>query len=47
MKLYFSPGTRAFPILWALEELGAEYELNHLNLKKGEQQSEEYKRINP
>ena len=30
MILYHSPGTRAFPVLWALEELGFPYELKSL-----------------
>jgi glutathione S-transferase len=47
MILYYSPKTRAFPILWTLEELGAEYELKFLNLGAGEQKSDEYRRVNP
>jgi glutathione S-transferase len=45
--LYYSQGTRVFPVLWTLEELNAKYELVVLDLKQGEQQSKEYKRLNP
>ena len=47
MILYYSPKTRAFPVLWALEELGAEYELKFLNLGAGEQTTDDYRRVNP
>jgi hypothetical protein len=35
MILYHSPGTRAFPVLWALEDLGFPYELKSLDLGQG------------
>ena len=47
MILYYSPKTRAFPVLWALEELGTDYELKSLDLSRGEQGKAEYRRINP
>jgi glutathione S-transferase len=45
--LYYSPQTRAFPVLWTLEELAVEYELKIVNLKQAEQKEDEYRRLNP
>jgi glutathione S-transferase len=42
--LYYSPQTRAFPVLWTLEELAVEYELKIINLKQAEQKKDEYRR---
>ncbi len=47
MILYYSPQTRAFPVLWTLEELGVEYELEIIDLKLGDQKKGEYRRLNP
>jgi glutathione S-transferase len=47
MILYYYPATRAFPVLWLLEEIGAEYKLEVLDLKRGEQSAERYRQINP
>lgn len=47
MILHYCPKTRAFPVLWALEELGAQYQLNYINLSEGEQRSEGFRSINP
>jgi len=47
MILYYSPQTRAFPVLWALEELGSEYELKIIDLQQGAQKTDEYRRLNP
>jgi glutathione S-transferase len=47
MILYYSPQTRAFPVLWTLEELGVEYELKIIDLKLGAQKKGEYRRLNP
>ena len=47
MILYYSPQTRAFPVLWTLEELAVEYELKIVNLKQAEQKKDEYRRLNP
>jgi hypothetical protein len=33
---YYSPGTRAFPVLWTLEELNAKHELVVLDRKQGQ-----------
>lgn len=43
MILYYSPQTRAFPVLWTLEELAVEYELKIVNLKQAEQKKDEYR----
>ena len=47
MILYDSPQTRAFPVLWTLEEPAVECELKIVNLKQAEQQKDEYRRLNP
>jgi glutathione S-transferase len=47
MILYYFPATRAFPVLWLLEEISAEYKLEVLDLKRGEQSAERYRQINP
>ncbi len=47
MILYYTPQTRAFPVLWALEELAAQYELKAVDLSRGEQKTDEYHRLNP
>jgi glutathione S-transferase len=47
MKLYYWPKTRAFRALWMLEETGAPYELSHVNLRAGEQDTTGFHRVNP
>ena len=39
--LTLQPQTRAFPVLWTLEELAVEYELKIINLKQAEQRKDE------
>jgi hypothetical protein len=39
MILYYSPQTRAFAVLWALEELGSQYELKIIDLQQGAQKT--------
>ena len=39
--------SRAETVIWALQELGLEYEVKELNAKKGEQRSPEFLSINP
>jgi glutathione S-transferase len=46
-KLYFSPGTVSMAAHIALEELGAPYELEALDVRAGEQYGERYQRIHP
>jgi glutathione S-transferase len=45
--LFHSPQTRSSGALTLLEELGAPYRLEILNMKAGEQQGEKYRAINP
>lgn len=42
MKLYYAAGTSAFRCRWMLEELGADHELVHLDLAKGEHKDQAY-----
>ncbi len=46
-QLYGMPQTRSFRALWALEEAGAEYEYQVVNLGKGEGQTPEFQKLNP
>ena len=45
--LFHSPNTRSFGALLLLEELGADHELQVLNIKAGEQRGAAYLAINP
>lgn len=47
MKLYTNPRSRGVRVHWALEELGVPYELQILDMQKGEHRGEAYKKINP
>jgi glutathione S-transferase len=47
MKLYYWPKTRAFRALWMLEETGAPYELAHVNIRAGEQDTTNFHHVNP
>lgn len=47
MKLYFSNGSCSLTAHIALEEVGAKYEAQRLNLREGEQRRPEYLAINP
>jgi glutathione S-transferase len=47
MKLYYWPKTRAFRVLWALEELEVPYEIVPVNIRLGEQHQPVYRAINP
>ncbi|HEY6418875.1 MAG TPA: glutathione S-transferase family protein [Candidatus Binataceae bacterium] len=47
MKLYYCPRTRAFRALWMLEEIGAPYELTVVDIRKGAQDTAEYRAVNP
>ena len=44
--LYFSPGACSTAAHVLLEECGAEYEIKQVALAKGEQRTEEYRKIN-
>ncbi len=47
VTLYHNPMSRARIVQWMLEEIGAPYELKHVDLKNGEQKAEAYLKINP
>lgn len=47
MKLYFNPKSRAVIAKWMLDECGARYELEPIDLEKKQQKSPEYLAINP
>ena len=47
ITLYGMPHTRSFRALWALEEIGAEYQYRVVNLGKGEGSSAEFLELNP
>jgi glutathione S-transferase len=47
ITLFHCPHTRSSGVLTLLEELGADYELHVMNMKKGEQREAAYLAINP
>ena len=47
ITLYFAPKTRAFGILWLLEEIGVKYQLKRLDLEKAEHKTPEFLKLNP
>jgi glutathione S-transferase len=47
IRLYHSPNTRSSGALLLLEELGADYDLQVLNMKAGEQRGPDYLAVNP
>jgi glutathione S-transferase len=47
MKLYFSNGSCSLASHIALEEAGAQFEAQRINLREGEQRKPEYLKINP
>ena len=47
VTLFHSPNTRSSGALILLEELGADYLLHVLNMKKSEQRAPEYLAVNP
>lgn len=47
MKLYYAPHTCALASHIALEQAGAEYRVERVELARNEQRSPEYLRINP
>lgn len=47
MKLYYNPLSRAAIAKWMLDECGADYEIVHIDLEKGEHKAAEFLEINP
>ena len=47
IKLYYSPGACSTASYLALEEAGADYSVERVNFAANQQQSPEYKAINP
>ncbi|MDH5485304.1 MAG: glutathione S-transferase family protein [Gammaproteobacteria bacterium] len=47
IKLYYMPNTRAFRVRWLLEELGIHYQLQYIDLFKGETHSKAFRAIHP
>ncbi|MDQ0472379.1 glutathione S-transferase family protein [Labrys wisconsinensis] len=47
ITLYFARYSRSFTPLWLLEELGVPYRLQRLSLKRGDQKTPRYRRVNP
>jgi glutathione S-transferase len=47
LTLFHSPSTRSSGALALLEELGASYDVHLLNMKKGEQRSPDFLKVNP
>ncbi len=47
ITLYHSPASRAFTAYWMLEELGLPFEVRSIDIRKGEQKSPEYLKLNP
>lgn len=44
---YHNPQSRAAIAHWMLEEVGADYEIRHIDLQKGEHKSAEFLAVNP
>ncbi|EON19209.1 glutathione S-transferase [Cupriavidus necator] len=47
MTLYYNPQSRASVARWMLEEVGAEYKLQHIDFTKGESRAPEFLAVNP
>jgi glutathione S-transferase len=47
MKLYYNPQSRAAITKWILDECGADYEIVHIDLQKGEHKMPGFLEINP
>ena len=47
MKLYGSKNSRSLRCVWALEEAGATYDYQRVNMMKGEGYAPDYKAVNP
>jgi glutathione S-transferase len=47
ITLYHSPASRAFTAYWMLEELGVPFNVQTVDIRKGEQKTAEYLKLNP
>nr|WP_240988590.1 glutathione S-transferase N-terminal domain-containing protein [Cupriavidus taiwanensis] len=47
MTLYYNPQSRASVARWMLEEVGADYALQHIDIAKGESREPAFLAINP
>ena len=47
ITLYHSPASRAFTAYWLLEELGVPFQVETVDIRKGEQKTPEYLKLNP
>lgn len=47
ITLYHSPASRAFTAYWMLEEIGLSFDVNHVDIRKGEQKLPGYLKLNP
>lgn len=47
LTLYYAPQTRATGVRILLEELGADYDLHVMNIRRGEQNAADFRAINP
>ncbi len=47
ITLYHSPASRAFTAYWLLEELGVPFQVETVDIRKGEQKTPEYLALNP
>lgn len=47
MKLYYNPQSRAAIAKWMLDECGAEYDIELIDLKKREHKTPQYMKVNP
>lgn len=47
ITLYHSPASRAFTAYWLLEELGVPFEVQTVDIAKGDQKQPEYLKLNP
>ena len=47
ITLYHSPNSRAFTAYWMLEELGVPFDVETIDIRKGEQKAPAYLKLNP
>jgi glutathione S-transferase len=47
ITLYHSPASRAFTAYWMLEELGVPFDVRTIDIRRGEQKSPAYLKLNP